>query len=158
MIIAIICIVVYLLSLGTAYVISKNVEMYQNDGYIDVSLKWVGVNIVAFISQSLFGLVKYFIVIGWSAILLGIVILVGVCGGDFGGDGNPYEFTDGWWDAEIALFTFIGRTFSGFFKGVYRVFRAIGRFFFVCPIVWMKKNFGKLFDVSIFTIGNKPKN
>lgn len=161
------CIAAYFLALGIAATVQRNVDEYKSTGYIDINLKWFLWNALYFIGQTLFPIVKYGFILVILAFLLGMILLVGLLGGDdfggVGGDGDFLpDFTDDWFYAEGVFFGLIGVMFVTLWDITKWVFVSLGAFIartckllFVSPFIWIRKKTSKLFDTSVFTIGKK---
>jgi hypothetical protein len=166
--IIILCVAAYFLALGVSATIQRNVDEYREAGYIEINLKWLLWNALYFIGQTLFPIVKYGFILIILLFLVGMVLLVGLLGGDdFGGGGSGDnflpDFTEDWFYAESVFFGFIGIILVTFWDITKWVFVGLGAFIahtckllFVSPFVWIRKKTSKLFDSSIFTIGSKP--
>lgn len=135
---------VYSFLLATTAVVSRNVEAYSADGYVDINLNWIVSNVFYFIGQLIFPPIKYTIVLAIILVCLGLVFLLAMlCADDLPfGDKFP-DFMDDWWYAEACFWTFVGLVIVKTWKLVSDTTK------------WFGKHLKKWKDMSFFTIGKK---
>lgn len=151
---------------GIATVIEHNSKLHEKQGYIDINLKWILINFLSLIWNTIFTIIKYSIAIGWTSILvcmtlflIGLMVLSDSSSSSIYGDWEPYAFMADWFEGELYWFGFIGDIFIQFcdvFGTVFKYIKIALKTVFVDPFVFIKKNFGKLFEIKLFRIG-KPK-
>ncbi len=160
--IIIICTILCLV-IGICSTLSINVEQYEEDGYLDISLKWLFFNALYLVGQTVFTAIKYFVAVVCFILFIGLLCLTD---GDIGGD--PVFFADGkWWTKMfrgeiyicmviwvvcVFIWTYLLKIPCIFFA---TCVSSAFKFLVISPFVWIRQSFGGLFDSSFFTIGKK---
>lgn len=165
---------IYSILIGLSTVIKNNYDYLQSVEELEINLKWMIVNFFSFLWNTVFTFIKYVIAIVWTAILLCLLLLalgLMILAGDTGnsspfGDWEPYAFMSDWFHGEVAFFRFVWSLISEFIIAIWRglcaiskvvwmIFKAIGKFVIYDPFCWLRKNFGKIFEMNFFTIKKK---